>query len=59
MAQGPDPNRHPETDPELSGVEQRKGGGMGSPRSTRFGLSSGAIAVLILLFTVAILFLLR
>lgn len=57
MAAGPDPNRHPETDPELSGEEQRAGAGLGNPDSSRLRLSSGAIAVLAVLFAAALLLL--
>lgn len=58
MAQAPDPNRHPETDPELSGHEERSGGGIGSPKSTRLGLSSGAIAGIAVLLVLMLLYIL-
>jgi hypothetical protein len=58
VAEGPDPNRHPETDPELSGEEQREGAGLGNPDSTRMSLSSGAIALLTLVIAGVILLLL-
>lgn len=54
MAQGPDPNRHFETDPELAGDEIRAGGGPGDPGSTRMGLSSWAIAAVVVLFVAAL-----
>jgi hypothetical protein len=37
MAQGPDPHRHPETDPEIYGHEQPRDGGIGSPRNRTRG----------------------
>lgn len=58
MAQGPDPNRHTQTDRENTGDEQRAGGGLGDPRSSRLGLSSGAIAVVAVLVGLGILLLL-
>ena len=59
MAQGPDPNRHPGTDRELSGREQRRGGGTGSPRTTRLGLSSWLITLLAVALLIGFLALMR
>ena len=59
MAQGPDPNRHFHTDPELSGEETRRGGGPGDPGSTRLGLSSWTSAALAVLVVVLLFVLLR
>lgn len=49
MAQGPDPNRWNETDPEAVG------GGLGDPPSTRLGLSSGVIAAIVLILLIGLL----
>ncbi len=46
MAQGPDPNRWTPTDPDTTR------GRMGDPPSTRLGLSSGGIVVLVLVILV-------
>lgn len=46
MAQGPDPNRHFHTDPELTADEIRRGAGPGDPSTTRLGLSSWTSAFL-------------
>jgi hypothetical protein len=55
MAHGPDPNRMTGTDPDASPEEERKGDGLGNPRSTRLGLSSWGIAGLVLLVATALL----
>lgn len=52
MAQGPDPNRIAETDRELTGSDERTGGGIESPKTTRLGLSSGVIAAVVILLVV-------
>ena len=52
MAQGPDPNRHTRTDPELSADRIRRGGGPGNPDSTRLGVSAWASALIALLVLV-------
>lgn len=57
MAQGPDPNRHFETDRELTGDEIREGGGPGDPDSSRIGLSSWAIVAVALALVGALLIL--
>ena len=58
MAQGPDPNRHFDTDRELTGDAQRGGDDPASLRSTRLGMSSVAIAVLAVIIAVVVLVLL-
>lgn len=49
MALGPDPNRDFDVDHDLTGDEQARGGGMGSPRGTRAGMPTWAIVVAALL----------
>jgi hypothetical protein len=49
MAQGPDPNRWPDTDPEAAG------GNLGDVPSTRFGLSSWIIAALVVILVIGLL----
>jgi hypothetical protein len=55
MAQGPDPNRHDEVDPELSAVEESRGRGLGSPSTTRLGLSPPLITLLVVVIAVVLL----
>lgn len=57
MAQGPDPNRNFDTDPELTGDEIREGGGPGDPASSRLGLSSWGIVALAVALVAVLLFL--
>jgi hypothetical protein len=59
MAEGPDPNRHFETDPELSGEEEREGAGLGDPSSSRLGLSSWAVGVLAVVLVALFVLLMR
>ena len=59
MAEGPDPSRHFETDREMTRDQLEEGGGLGNPRSTRAGLSSWAIAALVLVLLALFLFLMR
>jgi hypothetical protein len=55
MAQGPDSNRWQSTDPELSPKEESEGGGLGDPSSTRLGLSSRSIVILVVLLVALLL----
>ena len=59
MAQGPDPNRHFETDREITRDEVKAGGGLGDLRSSRLGLPSWAIALLALLILLIFIALMR
>lgn len=54
MVEGPDPNRHFETDPELAESEE----GMESPGSTRLGLPSWLIALVALVIAFGLAWLL-
>jgi hypothetical protein len=54
MAQGPDPNRETRVDRDLSGNDERSGGGVESPSTTRLGLSSGMIAILVVILVVVL-----
>jgi len=55
MAQGPDPNRHHDTDPELSAEEERRGRGFSSPSTTRLGLSPPLITLLVVVLALVLL----
>jgi hypothetical protein len=59
MAQGPDPNRNFDTDREITRAELEQGGGLGDPKSSRLGLSSWAIVVLVVVLAVVLVTLMR
>ena len=47
MATGPDPNRFTPTDPEQRPKDYRRGDSLGDLRSTRLGLPTWGVAVLV------------
>jgi hypothetical protein len=50
VAEGPDPNRFPQTDRELQGDDQRTGAGLGNLRTTRVWFPSWlSVTVLVVL----------
>jgi hypothetical protein len=55
MATGPDPNRFDPVDPEMEAKDYARGDGLGDLRSTRMGLSTWGVAIV--LVAVFILFL--
>jgi hypothetical protein len=59
MARGPDPNRYTPTDPEVAPEERRQGGDIGDTGTTRLGLTSWGIALLVVVLVVVVLILTR
>jgi hypothetical protein len=59
MASGPDPNRFDPADPEMEPERHRDGDGIGDLRSTRLGLPTWGVAVLLIAVFVLFLVLTR
>lgn len=59
MATGPDPNRFDPIDPEMEAQSYRHGDGLGDLRSTRLGLSTWGVAIVVILLFVLFLVLTR
>jgi hypothetical protein len=59
MATGPDPNRFEPVDPEMEAEDYRRGDGIGDLRSTRLGLPTWGVALVIILLFVVFLVLTR
>lgn len=59
MAAGPDPNRFNPSDPETRPKDYRRGDSLGDLRSTRLGLPTWGVAVLVLLVFAFFLYLTR
>lgn len=49
MATGPDPNKFNPIDPEMEPQDYRDGDGIGDLRSTRMGLPTWGVAVIVVL----------
>lgn len=59
MATGPDPNRFDPIDPEMEPRDYRRGDGLGDLKSTRLGLPTWGVAVVVVLVFVVFLVLTR
>lgn len=59
MASGPDPNRFDPADPEMESERYRDGDSLGDLRSTRLGLPTWGVAVLLIAVFVLFLVLTR
>jgi hypothetical protein len=59
MATGPDPNRFDPVDPEMEPQRYRDGDSLGDLRSTRLGLPTWGVALLLVLVFVLFLVLTR
>ena len=59
MATGPDPNRFTPDDPETRPRDYARGDGPGDLRSTRLGLPTWGVAVLVVLVFLLFLYLIR
>ena len=59
MASGPDPNRFTPDDPETRPEDYRRGDSLGDLRSTRMGLPTWGVAVLLIVVFVGFLVLTR
>ena len=59
MAAGPDPNRFDPGDPETRPKDYRRGDSLGDLRSTRLGLPTWGVAVVVLLVFLLFLYLTR
>jgi hypothetical protein len=59
MATGPDPNRFTPDDPEMRARDYSRGDGLGDLRSTRLGLPTWGVAVVVVLVFLLFLYLTR
>jgi hypothetical protein len=59
MATGPDPNRFTPPDPETEPQDYRRGDSLGDLRSTRLGLPTWGVAVLVVAIFLFVLFFTR
>jgi hypothetical protein len=59
MATGPDPNRFEPIDPEMEPKKYRRGDGIGDLKSTRLGLPTWGVALVVVLVFVGFLVLTR
>ena len=59
MAAGPDPNRFTPTDPETRPKDYARGDSLGDLKSTRLGLPTWGVAVLVVLVFLLFVFLTR
>lgn len=59
MATGPDPNHFNPIDPEMEPHDYKRGDGLGDLRSTRMGLSTWGVAILLVLVFILFLVLTR
>ncbi|HEX2078845.1 MAG TPA: hypothetical protein VHG08_14075 [Longimicrobium sp.] len=59
MATGPDPNRFDPVDPEMEPKDYRRGDSLGDLKSTRLGLPTWGVAVVVVALFVVFLVLTR
>lgn len=59
MATGPDPNRFEPIDPEMEPRDYRRGDGIGDLKSTRLGLPTWGVALVVAIVFVGFLILTR
>ena len=59
MATGPDPNRFDPVDPEMEPQDYRRGDSLGDLKSTRLGLPTWGVAVVVIALFLVFLYLTR